>query len=607
MTYYFQKGMIALREMRLHILNDKRFFILSVFRCLVICVFAAAFIRLGHSETSQLIPEWTSVTHDFFDLSPGATNPVLTKADVTDRVAYYIADPFMYHESDTWYMFFEVDSSVGCDIGLATSSDGFHWTYRHIVLDEPFPLAYPLVFKWNDAYYMIPESYTQNQIRLYKATNFPYTWTFVSTLISGRQFVDPSIFLYDNTWWMFAPTVGSTNGNTYLYYSDSLANPASWHEHPMSPIVVGDTSKSRGGGIPIVFDHNRIIRLTQKCDISYGEAVRAFEVDTLTKASYAEHEIPESPIVRASGSGWNKHGMHNVHPWWIGDRWLAVVDGVNRERGEEWSIGIYVSPVARYQLTISTSYGTASPRSGMYDAGTNITITATSPDAGPGERYVWLGWNGTGDGSYTGMDNPSSITMNAPITQTTSWRHEYYLMVTSPYDTPGGQGWYNAGSSVYATLESGTASGGTGIQYVFTGWSGDATGTGLTSNAIIMNVPKTAVANWKSQYYLTVKTDPADIVTIPGQGWQNECTHVTLTAPEVIYTTDGRYRFDHWEVDGVRVNGIVIEVHMDAPIIVTGYYKIQYATKIIISIIIILGGFTSAIVFLKMRKAKTSL
>src|SRR5207247_9771514 len=36
------------------------------------------------------------------------------------------------------------------------------------------------------------------------------------------------------------------------------------------------------------------------------------------------------------------------------------------------------------------------------------------------------------------------------------------------------------------------------IRYTFTGWSGDASGTGLTSNNVTMNGAKTATANWST-------------------------------------------------------------------------------------------------------------
>jgi len=78
-----------------------------------------------------------------------------------------------------------------------------------------------------------------------------------------------------------------------------------------------------------------------------------------------------------------------------------------------------------YRLTMATNYGTTSPSVGehWYEAGTVVPISATAPSVIDGERYVWLGWTGTGTISYTGMGNPSSVTMNGPISETASWAH----------------------------------------------------------------------------------------------------------------------------------------------------------------------------------------
>jgi hypothetical protein len=70
----------------------------------------------------------------------------------------------------------------------------------------------------------------------------------------------------------------------------------------------------------------------------------------------------------------------------------------------------------------------------------------------------------TRTGRYTSLNKIAAVWMDGPISQTASWRHEYYLNVTSPYDTPGGDGWYSAGSTTYITLANGTAGGGAGIR-----------------------------------------------------------------------------------------------------------------------------------------------
>jgi len=291
------------------------------------------------AAAEELIPDWTGVEHAPFNLiaPSGITNPVLTANDVTDVSAGFVADPFLFYENDQWHMFFEVfnlTSSHG-DIGLASSSDGFHWNYERIVLSENYHLSYPFILKYDGKYYMIPESFGQKSVKLYEAVNFPYDWRHFSTLVSGKDFADPTVFYYDNTWWMFVSNPASSN--CYLYYSEQLTN--GWTEHPKSPIVRNDKSKARPGGRSFVFDNGRIIRIAQKCDIVYGELVRAFEVDVLSRTDYREHEVSESPILTQS---WNNTDMHQFDPWWNGDHWLCAVDA--KGGGYSWSIGLYVAP-----------------------------------------------------------------------------------------------------------------------------------------------------------------------------------------------------------------------------------------------------------------------
>ena len=122
-------------------------------------------------------------------------DPVLTRNDVCDVSAGYVADPFMINVEGTWYMFFEVlnERSKKGEIGLATSLDGLRWSYRQIVLDEPFHLSYPYVFEWNNEFFMVPETFQTNSVRLYRAEAFPFRWSLVATLLEGKDYVDSSL------------------------------------------------------------------------------------------------------------------------------------------------------------------------------------------------------------------------------------------------------------------------------------------------------------------------------------------------------------------------------------------------------------------------------
>lgn len=255
------------------------------------------------------------------------SNPVLTNMDVKDVPADFVADPFMVKEISTWYMFFEVmntRTNQG-DIGLAISNDGLNWHYKQIVLDEPFHLSYPYVFKWKNEYYMIPESNKVYSIRLYKAVDFPTRWSFVATLLDGSRYRDSSIFYFNDKWWLFSATANDT---LRLYYANELMSP--WLEHPSSPVIAGDANIARPGGRVVLFN-DRIIRYTQDDDPIYGNQVRAFEITELTTVSYKEKEVAESPIVKASGTGWNAEGMHHIDPHQIDEnRWIACVDGYRK-------------------------------------------------------------------------------------------------------------------------------------------------------------------------------------------------------------------------------------------------------------------------------------
>jgi hypothetical protein len=532
-----------------------------------------------------VIPDWSGVSYDPFHLSPvvGVINPVLKASDVTDRAASIVFAPFIYHEGSAWYMFMCVYGASG-DIGLATSNDGYDWTYRQVVLDEPFCLSVPQVFKYGDTYYMTTEEYERNEVRLYRATSFPYTWTYVNSLVSGRFFESPTILRYDGTWWMF---VGGGNDICYLYYSDSLTDPVAWHEHPLSPIVNGDAGKGRPGGRSIVFGGNRVIRFAMKSDVVFGQAVRAFQVDTLTKTSYVEHEVPESPIIGASGSGWNKDGMHWVDPWWTGDRWLAAVDAVSNGI---WSIGIYETPVVTITfqaagvtvpVTVSYTYDTTlgsvtipvgGSSSITIPSGSTISFSyATSVSGGSGVQYVLVSTNPTSP--LAGVVSDATVIGN--------YKTQYYLTVLSPNDTPGGMGWYDEGTTAYATLTTGTVPLGLGGRAVFTGWSGDASGTDLTCNPIVMSAPKAATGNWKAQYLLTVLTDPTGLSPQPTRNlageagplngwWYDTPTDIVLTAQSVV-----GYTFNYWDVDGSSKGAGVnpITVNMNPAHTATAHYQ----------------------------------
>jgi len=266
-----------------------------------------------------------------FVVSPAAnvSNPVLTRDSVCDVPARFVADPFMIKTAGGWHMFFEVlnaESGRG-EIGLASSQDTARWHYRKIVLREPFHLSYPYVFEWENQYYMVPESYQANSVRLYKAVDFPVSWTFVGNLLTGDDFEDTSVFRFNDRWWLVTDHARPPYyaGTLRLFYAEQLDGP--WREHPRSPIIERNPHIARPSGRVVVVD-GKPVRYAQDCCPIYGTQVRAFEITELTTRDYHEREIGEHPVLAASGAGWNKDGMHHIDPHRLDDgHWIACVDG----------------------------------------------------------------------------------------------------------------------------------------------------------------------------------------------------------------------------------------------------------------------------------------
>jgi len=215
------------------------------------------------------------------------------------------------------------------------------------------------------------------------------------------------------------------------------------------------------------------------------------------------------------------------------------------------------------------------PFSQWLDEGTTVTYSYESivSSTTQGKRF-----------SLSDITGPASpFTVDGPKTIIGNYLTQYYLTVTSPFGTPSGEGWYDAGATAYAGLDTGLIDYGNGTRRIFVSWSGDASGTNYAqSDPIIMDAPKEAVANWQTQHYLTVRVDPPGITTIPGEGWYNESDTVTLTAPDVA----AGCQFSYWDVDGVSQGAGVnpIMVTMDVPHVATAHYTAvtpQYTLTIV--------------------------
>lgn len=255
----------------------------------------------------------------------GVRNPILTRRNVTDVDAAYVADPFVVRDGGEFLMFFEVVGKRDGKgrIGLARSGDGLRWTYDRVVLEESLHLSFPITFVHESEAYMLPESHQADCVRLYRAARFPVAWTAHATLLEG-VFADVSILHTDLGWWLFACDLG--NDVLRLLHAERIEGP--YTEHPTSPIIERDRHGARPAGRVRAWD-GRLFRVSQDCHPYYGLAVDVREIERLTRDDYAETRPRR--ILRKGGWGWRRNGMHHLDALEVGPgRWIAWVDGWRR-------------------------------------------------------------------------------------------------------------------------------------------------------------------------------------------------------------------------------------------------------------------------------------
>ena len=190
--------------------------------------------------------------------------------------------------------------------------------YYVVILDDP--IGYN---PYDGRFYMVPESSELGEVRVYESCSFPTKWRFKKTILVREGAADPTIFQHEDRWWMFIGRAGS-HDQLQLFMADDLFG--KWTEHPKSPLFDSDSSRSRPAG-GVVRANGKLFRLAQDCTKRYGEAVRAFEIKSLTVDDYDEVECRHR-LLGPQDHSWNSHGMHHFSSARTSHgTWLIAVDG----------------------------------------------------------------------------------------------------------------------------------------------------------------------------------------------------------------------------------------------------------------------------------------
>jgi|GEM_PF-1337238 len=331
----------------------------------------------------------------------------------------------------------------------------------------------------------------------------------------------------------------------------------------------GDTWQSPGSGFPssdvhdfAFLSHGQVFAATEgngvyRLPVGSGES----EITIRTSPEGRSFTVDGTTYSSAQTFTWQSGSTHTIST-------IQMQSGVTgiRYNWESWSDGgarshsVITPPAAltitavfdtEYQLTMNTSgAGSVTPQTGWLSAGENVSINAL-PDSG--QRFD--GWEGTGEGSYSGPDNPATVTMNGPITEIAYFAGTAETREISVTTDPPGRRMTVDGESfssqrtfswqVGSRHDIGTTSpqgGSPGLRYVWKSWSN---GEGITHTWTVPSGPAlTITASFDMEYQLTMTAENAGSVS-PTTGWHANGAQVQLLA-----TPHAGYAFDRWEGTG---------------------------------------------------------
>lgn len=227
------------------------------------------------------------------------------------------ADPFLFVDDDWLYVFFEVQR-VGQPgyIAAHRTRDLVAFEALGTILQRPYHLSYPHVFRSKSGIHMVPECAAHGEVALYSFDDFPRGLRKERVLLKG-PYEDSTLFHHDGNWWMFT----TRDAGLELFVSPDLDSP--FQPHPMNPLD-REPARSRCGGAVVAWD-GALYRMAQDGSEQYGGNLSALRIVEIGSETYRE-EIAH-PSIFDREPPWRSQGAHHLSVVRFGGRTILAVDG----------------------------------------------------------------------------------------------------------------------------------------------------------------------------------------------------------------------------------------------------------------------------------------
>jgi len=585
---------------------------------------ASGTISVGDQNVTQQIsylPYYA--VNVFFNPNYGTSNPpsVWVPAggqqtfELTPEEDYYIAQPYSS----------SITASSGITINynsISTMSSGNTYVYSvPVTVNAPGNITVSLTW-FNFINYIsesgLPNGQTWNYV-IYQNGQQQYTITSLGSPVSIEE---PGYDYSTNNYYQYTITFPVIQAGNVYYVPTSIS---------MSAVdVLSKTSNSVTFEITGNTENNTNI-ITVNYVPYYAVTINAGQGGSVSWSLV-------SGYVYGSSSGTVSAGQsQNVYITW-GTK-LQLTDNPNSGyRFTQWSLSGYVrsaegyssnnnpiviqnigstgSVTANYQVYLNmisnpSGAGSLSPSSGWYNVGTQVQISA-SPNSG----YKFVSWSGSGSSSYTGTNNPETITLNSPVNETANFDTSITFSANGLNNnaqgtvlTVNGQSYtysqlpltiyVSPGSSVSFSWIS-PISGGSSALFVWTSTSGLSTSQ---SGTITISTPGSVTASYSDYYALTINAGSGGSVSwsvlpgmayVPGIGFTHSGTvntgqsltvYIKWTAElQLTDNPNSGYTFTQWSFSNTtpetgyysNSNPIVIELTNNPGSVTANYHYSTY-------------------------------
>ncbi len=213
---------------------------------------------------------------------------------ITEKAGDFWADPFIIKErNNTWIFFEEFTRNTKLGKISVLNLQENKPLKKEVVLEKPYHLSFPNVFKNGKDYFMMPEESVSGEQNIYKATRFPYRWEKHKTIFKNMKIVDPIFIFHEGRYWLFFNKIEDfeyeNNERLYLYSSHDLFSDQ-WESHPQNPVII-DKTRARNAG-KIIEEDQKFIRVSQNCKITYGRNICLNKITHLSEKMYREEKLP---------------------------------------------------------------------------------------------------------------------------------------------------------------------------------------------------------------------------------------------------------------------------------------------------------------------------